>query len=91
MKLSPRTSVIILLGLLAVIIAGVLPGSVYRRVYNLTLGRFFRHTVESRLESFSAEAPDAQAVAYTKAPHVPMQYDAETAELIKKFLLTGKF
>ena len=56
MKLSPRTSVIILLGLLAVIIAGVLPGSVYRRVYNLTLGRFFCHTVESRLESFSAEA-----------------------------------
>ena len=52
---------------------------------------FLSDSADGLVESFSALAPDAAAVAYTKAPHVPMQYDAETAELIKKFLLTGKF
>ena len=52
---------------------------------------FLSKSADGLVESFSAHAPDAKAAAYTNAPHVPMQYDAETAELIKKFLLTGEF
>ena len=52
---------------------------------------FLSRSADGLVESSSALPPDAQAVAYTDAAHVPMQYDAKTAELIKKFLLTGKF
>ena len=52
---------------------------------------FLSKSADGLVESFSAIAPDAREVAYTEAAHVPMQYDEKTAELIKAFLLTGKF
>ena len=52
---------------------------------------FLSKSADGLVESFSAIAPDAREVAYTEAAHVPMQYDEETTELIKAFLLTGKF
>ncbi len=52
---------------------------------------FLSKSADGLVESSSALAPDANAAAYTKAAHVPMQYDAQTAELIRNFLLTGKF
>lgn len=47
---------------LTVLLTGVIPGNIYRRIYNLTFGRFFRHTVESRLSSFSAAAEQRLAL-----------------------------
>ena len=52
---------------------------------------FLSKSADGLVESSSAHAPDACAVAYTDAAHVPMMYDMQTAELIRKFLLTGKF
>ena len=43
------------------------------------------------VEPFSAIPPDACAIAETGAGHIQMQYDTETAELIKQFFLNGKF
>ena len=43
------------------------------------------------VEPFSAIPPDACSVAETGAGHIKMQYDTETAELIKQFFLNGKF
>ena len=52
---------------------------------------FLSKSADGLVESSSAHAPDACAVTYTAAAHVPMMYDARTAELVRKFLLTGKF
>ena len=52
---------------------------------------FLSKSADGLVESSSALPPDAHETAYTSAAHVPMQYDAQTAELIKTFLLTGKF
>ena len=43
------------------------------------------------VESSSAHAPDAKAAVYVKAHHVGMQYDKETALLIRKFFIEGSF
>ncbi len=42
--------------LFLVVLLFLLPESWSRRVYNLTVGRFFRHTVESRLAQFGGAA-----------------------------------
>lgn len=52
---------------------------------------FLSKSADGLVESSSAHAPDASAVAYTEAAHVPMQYDEKTAKLIKNYLLCGKF
>ena len=43
------------------------------------------------VEPFSAIPPDACSIAESRAGHVKMQYDTETAELIKQFFLNGSF
>ena len=52
---------------------------------------FLSKDADGLVESSSALPPDAHATACTDAAHVPMQYDEKTAELIKAFLLNGKF
>lgn len=52
---------------------------------------FLSKNADGLVESSSALAPDASCAAYVEADHVKMQYDRKTAELIKKFFLTGTF
>ena len=52
---------------------------------------FLSASSDGLVESFSATPPDADAVAYTDAGHIKMQYDETTALLIRKFFLTGAF
>ena len=52
---------------------------------------FLSDKADGLVDLASAHAPDAAHISYTKANHVKMQYDQETADLIKKFLLDGKF
>ena len=52
---------------------------------------FLSSSSDGLVESFSAIPPDAKCVAYTTAPHDPMQYDRTTAALIKKFFQQGTF
>lgn len=52
---------------------------------------FLSKESDGLVERFSAHAPDAKHIAYTNAAHIPMQFDAATAELIRSFLLHGTF
>ncbi|MBE6381273.1 MAG: alpha/beta hydrolase [Lentisphaerae bacterium] len=52
---------------------------------------FLSRSADGLVESFSAEAPDADAIAYVEAPHDPMQYDLKTVQLIRQFFLHGNF
>jgi pimeloyl-ACP methyl ester carboxylesterase len=52
---------------------------------------FFSNPADGLVECFSAHAPDEDVTTTTLAPHDPMQYDKETANLIKKFFTTGSF
>lgn len=52
---------------------------------------FLSSKADGLVESSSALAPDAKCAVYVDANHIKMQYDPETAELIKKFLFTGRF
>ena len=52
---------------------------------------FLSDDSDGLVESFSAHAPDAEDSVCVKAHHVGMQYDEETAMLIKRFFLTGRF
>ena len=52
---------------------------------------FLNKEADGLVELTSAHAPDAKHISHTQANHVKMQYDPETATLIKNFLLHGKF
>lgn len=52
---------------------------------------FLNKEADGLVELTSAHAPDAKHITRTQANHVKMQYDPETAALIKQFLLHGKF
>lgn len=52
---------------------------------------FLGRNSDGLVEEFSAHAPDEKYTAMTNAAHVPMQYDKETANLIRKFFLEGRF
>lgn len=52
---------------------------------------FLSEKADGLVDLDSALAPDAKHISHTKANHVKMQYDPETAALIKNFLLHGKF
>ena len=56
------------------------------------LGKIFlSQNSDGRVESFSANASDAQAVAYVQSRHDDMQYDSVVTSLIEKFFCTGNF
>ena len=52
---------------------------------------FLSDKADGLVDLSSARAPDAKHVTSTAANHVKMQYDPETAALIKKFFIHGKF
>ncbi|MBQ9087525.1 MAG: alpha/beta fold hydrolase [Lentisphaeria bacterium] len=52
---------------------------------------FLSDQADGLVDLTSAHAPDAKHVTSTAANHVKMQYDPETAALIKKFFIHGKF
>ena len=52
---------------------------------------FLSSSADGLVETSSATPPDADAVTFTDAGHVKMQYDENTARLIKQFFLTGNF
>ena len=52
---------------------------------------FLSSSSDGLVESFSATPPDADAIAFTDAGHIKMQYDTPTLRLIEKFFLTGSF
>ena len=52
---------------------------------------FLSDQADGLVDLTSAHAPDAKHVSRTGAAHVKMQYDRETADLIKKFFIHGQF
>ena len=52
---------------------------------------FLSAQADGLVDLASANAPDARHIATTRAKHVKMQYDEETAALIKQFFIHGKF
>lgn len=52
---------------------------------------FLSDQADGLVDLASAHAPDAAHISYTAAAHVKMQYDPQTAELIKKFFIQGSF
>ena len=52
---------------------------------------FLSKDSDGLVESFSAHAPDAAVSTETAAAHVTMQFDMQTALLIRKFFLEGTF
>ena len=59
-----RAAIIALAGALLIILTLLLPEVWMRYLYNRTIGRFFRHSVESRLQSFGNEARKRLQLAY---------------------------
>lgn len=52
---------------------------------------FLSKEADGLVDKTSALAPDAKCSAFCNVAHVPMMFDAETAELIRRFLLNGNF
>ena len=52
---------------------------------------FLSRDSDGLVESFSADAPDASDSIQTRAAHIKMQFDAETAGMIRDFFINGSF